>query len=256
MQASEFNLIEFAQTYGQIADGEYFKNPSIKWSYTGRKILNRTFNLNSDEQEIDSLIQKVIQEFKIREAPFIWIVGPSTSPKNAGEYLIRNGLELRYIWSGMEASTKDLKTHGCNDNEIKIREAEDENHIREYITVANKGLGLGFDLNDALRIVFQQKEHNKSSLFYFLAYYRDSPVSSAAIYIDPNNVAGLYFVATLPEFRRKGFASQLLLHVIRFIQGKGCQRVVLHASEMGEPLYQKLGFEKFCEYRVYGWSNN
>lgn len=255
MQASEFNLIDFAKTYGQVADGEYFESQNIKWSYTGSKILNRTFDLNSDEQEVDSLIQKVIQEFKKRKAPFIWIVGPSTIPQNVGENLIRNGFELRYIWSGMEASIKDIKTHEDYD-EIIIKEVEDENQIREYITVANKGLSLGFDINDAFQIVFQQKENNKSSLSYFLAYYNDCAVSSAAVYIDKNNVAGLYYVATLPEYRRKGFASQLLFHIMGYIQGKGCQRVVLHASEMGEPLYRKMGFDKLCEYRVYGWSND
>ncbi len=50
-------------------------------------------------------------------------------------------------------------------------------------------------------------------------------------------------IYVLPEFRRQGIASELLSHLVEEAKTRECQRVLLHASEEGRPLYEKFGFE-------------
>lgn len=46
----------------------------------------------------------------------------------------------------------------------------------------------------------------------------------------------------LPEFRRKGIASELLNCLVEEAKKRECQRILLHTTEMGRPLYEKFGF--------------
>src|SRR4051794_36305262 len=59
----------------------------------------------------------------------------------------------------------------------------------------------------------------------------------------PPDLAWLGMVLTLPEFRGRGLARQLVEHGICYAG----QRILrLDASDMGKPLYQSLGFLEEC----------
>jgi GNAT superfamily N-acetyltransferase len=47
---------------------------------------------------------------------------------------------------------------------------------------------------------------------------------------------------TLPAWRRKGIATMLLQHMIEHVKTTPARKLVLHATEMGRPVYEKLGF--------------
>ncbi|NHJ46716.1 MAG: GNAT family N-acetyltransferase [Asgard group archaeon] len=48
---------------------------------------------------------------------------------------------------------------------------------------------------------------------------------------------------TKPEWRRKGIGSALLEKIFGEIKKKGIKSVVLHATPIGQPLYEKYGFK-------------
>jgi GNAT superfamily N-acetyltransferase len=79
--------------------------------------------------------------------------------------------------------------------------------------------------------------------FGYVGYARGQAVTSAGTF----PVAGtiyVAFVATLPEAHGKGYAEAVMRHAIdRGRQGMGLTRMTLHASDMGRPLYQSMGFE-------------
>lgn len=62
----------------------------------------------------------------------------------------------------------------------------------------------------------------------------------------PGNESGLdgYVtnMYTLPEYRRRGLGTQLLLEVIAGARRLGIQRLYLEASREGQPLYEQFGF--------------
>ena len=49
------------------------------------------------------------------------------------------------------------------------------------------------------------------------------------------------------EHRGKGVASMIVRHVIAWCRSEGYGSVTLHASKMGRPLYEKLGWENSSE---------
>jgi GNAT superfamily N-acetyltransferase len=54
-----------------------------------------------------------------------------------------------------------------------------------------------------------------------------------------------------PEYRRRGIARHLMLAILEWCGGQGIERVALHASDMGRPLYESLGFAPSTELIFY-----
>jgi GNAT superfamily N-acetyltransferase len=51
-------------------------------------------------------------------------------------------------------------------------------------------------------------------------------------------------VFTRPDYRRRGISRELMQRLIAHARELGIHRLVLWASEMGEPMYRGLGFEQ------------
>lgn len=48
---------------------------------------------------------------------------------------------------------------------------------------------------------------------------------------------------TLPAFRGQGVGTGLLSLIVEQARARGCERVLLNATELGRPLYERYGFE-------------
>jgi GNAT superfamily N-acetyltransferase len=64
--------------------------------------------------------------------------------------------------------------------------------------------------------------------------------ASAVRYGD--RLAWIGMVLTHPDFRGRGFARTLLQHTIAWIEARGVDWIKLDATDMGRPLYARLGF--------------
>lgn len=55
---------------------------------------------------------------------------------------------------------------------------------------------------------------------------------------------------TEPNFRRQGVASMVVIRAIEWCRRHRHERLTLHASEMGEKVYEKFGFKRGREMRL------
>ncbi|MDA4125605.1 MAG: GNAT family N-acetyltransferase [Thaumarchaeota archaeon] len=68
---------------------------------------------------------------------------------------------------------------------------------------------------------------------------------------NPSMVAPyLMSMYTAPGFRRKGVARLIVQSALKWCREHGYERVNLHASEAGRPLYESLGFLPTTEMRA------
>ena len=68
----------------------------------------------------------------------------------------------------------------------------------------------------------------------------------------PGRQAIVLNVFTEPEWRRRGIAELLMKQVIEWARASDLDTLVLHASNDGRPLYERLGFEQTNEMRFAG----
>ena len=75
------------------------------------------------------------------------------------------------------------------------------------------------------------------------------PDANGKINIVSGRQATIQNVYTEPQWRRHGVAMLLMKEIISWSQKTGIDSLVLHASDEGRPLYQKLGFIPTTEMR-------
>ncbi len=76
------------------------------------------------------------------------------------------------------------------------------------------------------------------------------PVAAAALF-DGAGVAGVYNVVTVPEARRRGIGRAVTNAVLDEAVARGHTLAVLGASDLGLPVYRRLGFREVSRLRSY-----
>ena len=84
---------------------------------------------------------------------------------------------------------------------------------------------------------------------YYVAYVDDQPASSALCLLS-HGIAGLYWIATQPSAQRRGLGSAITRRASNLAFEDGAAGVILQASNHGEPVYRRIGFEEITRY---GW---
>ena len=82
----------------------------------------------------------------------------------------------------------------------------------------------------------------------FVALLDGIPVAAAAVSHDDGSIgdgtAGLFEVATLPQYRGKGVGFAICRHCVVETRARGTKSVLLGSSVKGTPLYARLNFQK------------
>ncbi len=66
--------------------------------------------------------------------------------------------------------------------------------------------------------------------------------------IENDRTGWLAHIIVAPKYRRKGIGSLLTNHLVDYLFNKNCKTLLLIATEMGKPIYSKLGFEIVSDY--------
>jgi GNAT superfamily N-acetyltransferase len=87
---------------------------------------------------------------------------------------------------------------------------------------------------------------------HYLARLDRAPVATASM-LFAAGVAGIYFVFTVEEARRRGIGAAITLAALREARAMGYRAGVLGSSRMGESVYRRLGFREYCRLSIYDW---
>ncbi len=61
-------------------------------------------------------------------------------------------------------------------------------------------------------------------------------------------VTSFGYMAVLPNYRNQGIGTNIFNHLFKIANNKNCKTMILYASELGRPIYEKFGFKS----RFYG----
>ena len=64
-------------------------------------------------------------------------------------------------------------------------------------------------------------------------------------------IAGIYHVATMPSFRKKGIGRNMVLAPLVQAREMGARFAVLQATQLGKGVFSSLGFTEYCTLGVY-----
>ncbi|HLW76512.1 MAG TPA: GNAT family N-acetyltransferase, partial [Bryobacteraceae bacterium] len=85
----------------------------------------------------------------------------------------------------------------------------------------------------------------------FVAYANGRAVAIIAL-VAAAGVIGVYSLATLPDYRRHGFAEALLRTATAEVSRRtGLTRIILQSTDQGYTLYKRMGFRDVTKFTVY-----
>lgn len=85
---------------------------------------------------------------------------------------------------------------------------------------------------------------------HYLAWLRGTPVGTTSLVLT-GNVAGIWNVGTLTEYRRHGIAAMLMHRAVSDAAALGYPSTMLLSSTEGIPLYERLGYETISTMRMF-----
>lgn len=131
---------------------------------------------------------------------------------------------------------------------VRVKKVGSAHEAADLVEVVCRGFATIGLPEDVSRWVFCRPEYLIAPHIYpVVAYMGDMP-ASCAIALLSHGIAGIYYVATIPEARGKGLASLCTVAAGNAAIRLGARCVVLQATIYGEPVYKRLGYREFTRY--------
>jgi hypothetical protein len=138
-----------------------------------------------------------------------------------------------------------IASHGAP--ELEIRRVTDTAGIDAHRQVVTAGFGSdpAVALGTACLGLLDRPE-----CVAYVGYASGDPVVSGLGWRTGRTV-GVYSIATIESARRRGYGATMTAHVVSDGVVAGCHVAALQASEMGRPIYERLGFRTVVSYVAY-----
>ena len=110
-------------------------------------------------------------------------------------------------------------------------------------------LGKVFEFTDAIAETFQ-KWMEALPAENFVLYEGDLPIGTVSL-VPNNTVGGIFNLAVLPEYQKKGYGRTLMQHLMHRAHILNLKHFVLQSTPAALPLYNSLQFEEHLDIAVY-----
>lgn len=257
IKAIEFNLYDyFEEFFVRSRDKFYYKKSNylfIGKSGISMGIANLVLRTNVPENLVNETINDVFVFFKEENLPFLWITGPLSRPTNIID-LIRKKHKINIIDNpGMAYVLANLPKTRIEFDDFDIIKVDNKQTYQDFMDVIVDSMeGEEWKERIALFLDNHYTLHTSKNTSAFIGYYKGDPVSTSVVHYS-QGVAGLYWIVTKKHARRRGYGTAMTYAPIYEAKKRGYNVVILHASEMGFPVYSKIGFEEYCKVKWIAW---
>ncbi len=198
--------------------------------------------------------QTIYKEFQ--GIPFACWTGFGTNGLKCKRSLEQFGLICDELEVGMFTKLPCLSD--STDNSIlKIHEVNNNQKLNDFVSIYQKLIpndkeAIKQFYSTASPFVLTPNHLFNSVLHMFVGYIEELPVSTGALFLDTNNIAGVWDITVLPAYRRKRIATHMVNHILNLSHTLyKADIAVLTASIDGEKVYSKIGFQKIKSFYIF-----
>jgi len=250
----EENLVEALAAWGRLPRAEA-RREADRLEYVTRApypLFNGVARARLPVEDLDRRIDAVLEPFRRRRLPMMWWVGPHSEPADLGPRLEAHGLIHAGEDVGMAMPLAALPAEAPWLEGFAIRTVEDREGLAHWVDTMAAGYGLRRATRAAVRRLWLSGGLNDGAHRHYLGLLDGRPVATAQSFMGAG-VAGVYWVSTLPEARRRGIGTAMTHRALVDARGMGLDVGVLHATPMGVSVYERLGFRACCRIDHFVW---
>ncbi len=123
-------------------------------------------------------------------------------------------------------------------SELEIRQVSNLDELLSWARTNSLGFG---DNPNFLDSYARPESLEMRGISHYVGTFSGKHVATSLSCVS-NGVGGVYAVATIPEFRGRGFGSAMTGFAVKEGFSKGCDLATLQSGSMGTPVYLRMGF--------------
>ena len=238
-------LLSMGQLASNTISGEYFE--SYKFSIYHHGVPDRRFNvffIKDNTSNPEKLLQRGEQFFASRKLPFR-VAFKDGLEKDFLSVLSDKGYQEKRADIAM--TLMELPDKNTFQKNLDIKRVSTAEELAHFQQVAEKSYSLPPGVGP---FVINQRILTLPDVEMFIGYADNKPASISMLF-QTGPVAGVYWVGTLDEFRNRGFGKEITAAPLVAGKNRGCTFASLQASDMGRPVYEKMGFDNPYNYRSF-----
>ncbi len=212
--------------------------------------LGARYPAGTNPETIDAEIQRVKGFFAQRGVPWYWWLGPFAQPADMARQLEQNDLvfdrpALPAMAAPLPAPLSQLNS------DVQVWQAQSQADLQTASTIRRIAFrfpdGVATDYFEAMADDWLRGDPAR----LYLARLPDGPPAAIGALIMGAGLPGVYVMATLPAWRRRGLGKGILARILAEAAADGYRLIALTAGKMGYPLYRQFGFEHVFSYAIY-----
>ena len=205
----------------------------------------------TSDAAIDADVRALKTFFAGRGVPWRWWIGPNPRPPDVARHLARHGIEFRPPpLPAMVASLPSGQSPTLNPG-VQVWQAVNRADLEAASTIRRIAFrfpdGAALDYFEAMEDDWLRGEPAR----LYLARLDDGPPAAIGALIVGAGMPGVYVMATLPDWGRRGLGKAILARILAEAVTAGHDLIALTAGSQGYPLYRQFGFERVFDYSIY-----
>lgn len=141
----------------------------------------------------------------------------------------------------------DMTDRGNTVAGLEIRTCATDAESGEHIATSARIFGMERSMVERVMGLRYQRQPDMAT---YNGYVDGRCVATSGLYAT-HRVAGVYNVTCDPEYRGRGIGEAMTWHAVNEGAKIGCLIASLQASEMGAPVYARMGFRALAPYRTF-----
>jgi hypothetical protein len=256
VNAIEKNRYALAPLYYNWPRAEGYTGKDLSWCITDIAFpaCNAAFQARLNPEQVHEAVETFIAKGRAKNVPLHWWIGHDTRPVDLGERLKAHGFTHSGDSAGMAIDLQAMKYDIPSLPALTIEPVQDTEMLKIWVHITASGFGIPASVEPALLKWFATCVELKLPMKFYLGRWNGKPVSTSML-LTAAGVAGIYFVATIPEARRQGIGLAVTQKPLLEACEMGYRVGILQASKMGYPVYQSMGFKEYGKFGVYMWTN-
>lgn len=246
------SLVAFWAAYARNPDSLIEEFPGALLIYTPipLSLFNTVILTGSDPDVIETAFASAARCIEREGREVLWRATPGALTEEVRGHLERLGLQPQGNNPAMLADLSNMPPPPAVEG-LEIVGAEGRSARYDWAWLTCDAFELTEDVREAMsacEAVIPESLLGDHPRYTGILDGKPVAVSSLVAAVD---LAGIYAVATLPEARKRGIGTVMTLHAMAEGRRRGMETAVLQASDLGKPVYEKIGFSMAYDYALF-----
>ncbi len=244
----EYNTAEFFLNLGRLNGDEVRDTPEIKYIFA-KNWFNRIFMANFNESNLSANIEQIVSRIKKLNISASWYITPQSHPASLQNILKDYSFTYKENWNAMAVNLENIPESFNFPEGMEIKEVLNLDELKTWTDILVKSFEFP-EIIQSYKKYFINAGLESPNSHYYLGFLNEKPVATGILF-DGEGAAGLFYIGTVPKARRKGIAKTMVYYLLNEAKNRGYPISILQASEMGYPVYKKIGFKKYYTTKIY-----